>query len=217
MKYLKSIYESKYSEIDGSECMSLLKSLRHDMFNNDEINILKKMDFEFDISDNMIVFYQYDHNKMEDIEYAIYKLQDEWFLVEVMFDEVDGFTYYKCDQLEGLISWLKSLKLETMNESKDTNPIDELAEYLQEFFDKWNIVERTVDMVRGSQEELAWYVYHGEKINIVNIPVDRYDLIKIDLIKRMPLLRTRMGFGKTNKDIDIHWAKHIGRINIYTD
>lgn len=48
----------------------------------------------------------------------IYKIKDDWFLVEVRFNtkydfkgnlEWDGIFYYKCDQIEGLVHLLEDL------------------------------------------------------------------------------------------------------------
>jgi hypothetical protein len=40
----------------------------------------------------------------------IFKVNDEWFLIELVLDVIDIPIHYKCDQIEGLIDFLKKLK-----------------------------------------------------------------------------------------------------------
>lgn len=47
-------------------------------------------------------------NSYIEISMSGFKLPDEWFVVKLTLD--NNFTYYKCDQLDGLIVFLNSIK-----------------------------------------------------------------------------------------------------------
>ena len=58
---------------------------------------------------------EFDLSTKPNIAGHIYKLKDEWFLIEIQLIDKSGHyveqtNYYKCDQMEGLIHFLKTIK-----------------------------------------------------------------------------------------------------------
>ena len=45
------------------------------------------------------------------LEFEIYEMSDEWFVVCILNIETFAYTYYKCDQWDGVIQLLKDKKL----------------------------------------------------------------------------------------------------------
>ncbi len=91
-------------------------------FSVKEISYLDKLDKE-DLTRTGVFNYAFDvmfhrksitfkmiDGKFTDISGEIFKVNDEWFLVELILDVIDIPIHYKCDQIEGLIDFLKKLK-----------------------------------------------------------------------------------------------------------
>jgi len=83
------------------------------------------------------------------------------------------------------------------SKSYEVSKIDELSEYLQEFFDKWGIKQGDnkrhgkIDSTHG----LCWYTTNykiGQSLYIVNVPSKIFDSLVSDLHMARPQVETRI-------------------------
>ncbi len=107
--------KDKYYQISHGECLKLLlpPGNRHGTsgsieFSKYEIDYLHKMNYTFNRSHHNSIEFTFHDNNNRHMDCILYKIEDEWFLVE-SFDEIE-YKYYKCDQFDGLISWIESLR-----------------------------------------------------------------------------------------------------------
>lgn len=125
MKYLRKFNESNsfYSTLSYSE-MENLRSYNRELFTDNEVNL---------IISKLNNFFYHIHHKIEknkrigveiieindksygpsDTKLYISKYEDEWYSIEY-YKAVNlkyAKTYYKCDQLDGLIEFLKDKKV----------------------------------------------------------------------------------------------------------
>ena len=86
-------------------------------FSDDEINILSKEVKDINLINNKKYISMYTYITMKsniDNTIVIYKIPDEWYLVAyIVHGEVANggrsYMYYKCDQIEGLIKFIKDI------------------------------------------------------------------------------------------------------------
>ena len=129
MKYIKEYIdvnffdEGYFTEITLSEYDKLMYT-RRKLSNNDRTfrptsreNIwLDKLDkwgdYSFCIEGGEMMSFFMVNDNLNEISGGIYKLADEWFVVEVSLHKRSHIKniYYKCDQVDGLINLFKSLK-----------------------------------------------------------------------------------------------------------
>lgn len=170
-------------------------------FNDSELNLIKKSVPSSDTSfrnvyskDSVFLIYQ-------DMKMIIRKYDDEWFSVMISdskrkslynFDEDIESDYYKCDQMDGLLSLLRKeiidkhqplimwQKLNTTNESYSMSS-DEIQDYFLELTDK---DDEHVVIEDRNQEELNFIwgsISHlkPDPIYLNSKEVDKYGVKKI--------------------------------------
>lgn len=112
MKYIKKFNESTneyYFEI--TETMYLRAygvNITSDIINKINVDTEKySIDIDNEFGSNRVDDTQFngiDISSIKRVEVYIYMSEDEWFYVSIVVDD----TYYKCDQVEGLLQLLKN-------------------------------------------------------------------------------------------------------------
>lgn len=82
----------------------------------------------------MVIFVKY--GKFANVKYTIKKTTDEWFLITESCEELTIYQQYKCDQLEGVISFLNKKIYDRVNEEYSIELSDD-AYYKEITFDEY--------------------------------------------------------------------------------
>ncbi len=104
MKYLKKIFEDNSFELIDMKLIDFYKV--NIKFTDTEINELIKIVPELESQEDDTIESLFDDGFLN-----ILKQDDEWYYVHIFNDKISGYsTFYKCDQLYGLIECLKYLR-----------------------------------------------------------------------------------------------------------
>jgi len=194
MKFLK-LYEELGSEFYEKIHHTVLSNLLIKGGNNtieldvSDINILDGLklaypsigyDFEYNTRGNTLMFARLISSSFSYFGSSgtIYKIKDDWFLVEVRFNtrydfkgnlECDGIYYYKCDQIDGLVHLLEDIsgcnKFKKVLESSEEVLFTKIsnAEWSEKFVLKfdWNYEDFTHSEVKSLTQYFLGDVYDG--------------------------------------------------------
>lgn len=137
---------------------------------------------------------------------SIYEIPDEYFIIRAHYhyssEKFLSNQFYKCDQIEGVIDCLKEVykyhALGAQRKNKyireyynHVSKIEELSDYLQEFFDKYNIKQLSTDRKMLVYDN-EWTISSDKGI-LVYLSEDTYEPFKKDIRESNTLLEVRLG------------------------
>lgn len=107
MKYIKENYNTYYKEISEFEWLSYEDILQ---FNTNEIKEIENLMNNKLYGELVIPQYSSGLYILSGSEkYYLYKIPDEWYLISSNITKSNSYenTYYKCDQIEGILKFIK--------------------------------------------------------------------------------------------------------------
>lgn len=146
----------------GSEIDQIEKVLKKD-WSKLIIHSSYKIEIRTKIGSDIVGFYM--------IFFRIFKLNDEWFLVERENITKNIKLYYKCDQFDGLIELLEDEGVVDLRIRESAMSPDEVEDYFIEFLDDGdiNIVESEQDELHRQWRDRSNIYLHYLYINSVKI------------------------------------------------
>jgi len=125
MRYIKLFEDMNTDSWEEISHNTFLSGVAID-FTQREFDILSKYGFEETHSDDTYRYRELRRSlDSDDLVVYVYKCDDEWY--DVAIQNPQGRKYYKCDQWDGLLSYLSS-NIRTLNENMNTDGYEVVAD-----------------------------------------------------------------------------------------